>query len=309
MFDNDEILRDLQVAIGEKIRARRKQFALSMDELTALSGIDSSTISRAETASSQITLDTAIRISRALQLPLTELVPVETFRSQSRSEASAKSATVPITDQDVSTLLEIYRSDREVAENLMVTWLNRLAAQIPADNQDQVPIDFRDANIQLLLIRHDLFQFKIKLPGNTALYAVPAIYRHGGDIGHGEIQLLLTAISDDNHLFQKLDRQCKDVLRRLQSNTPDRVRVSDLLKLESVLNFDLLGMLACAEQVSTRDFESNSTSWGKTRLEARLVSLFIIIAYWFEQLYLGASDWITTIRTELISALHQHSAA
>ena len=55
MFHNSENSPEPQLVIGELIRARRKELRLSIENLTDRSGIDSGTISRAETGVSQIT--------------------------------------------------------------------------------------------------------------------------------------------------------------------------------------------------------------------------------------------------------------
>jgi hypothetical protein len=135
------------------------------------------------------------------------------------------------------------------------------------------------------------------------------MHQFGGDIRHGDIQLLLAAISDDKSLFQKLDRQSKDVLRRLQSHTPDRIRVSDLAKLENELGIDLFGMLAVAEGVSSRNFETSDKDPQAALNEARLISLFVKIVSWFRALQLDSTEWLSLIRADTQQALERATLA
>jgi transcriptional regulator with XRE-family HTH domain len=303
MFHNSKRSLEPHKAIGETIRARRKELLLSIEDLTDRSGVDSGTISRAETGASQITLDTAVRLSRALELPLTDLAAVPTAEERRSNSVGDIYLPLPLTRQDIDKLVELYRLKRELAEDLVVSWLNTLAAQLAISSGGQAPLEFRDVYVQLLLLKHDLFQFKIKFPSSYTLQAVLAIYRFGGSVGRGEVQLLLRALSNNNELFQRLDRQSKDVLRRLQSHTPDRVKVSDLIKLESELGIDLIGLWERAEQLGKRDFESADADQDQQTSEARLISLFVTIVCWFMLLHTDDTDAFTSVRADLAAAL------
>ena len=81
------MLEELQERIGLRIRQFRRQLNLSVEQLAAQSDVDGGTISRAENGLTQITLDSAIRICRALSISLTELVLDEHASSYMRSPA------------------------------------------------------------------------------------------------------------------------------------------------------------------------------------------------------------------------------
>lgn len=301
-----EVAPDPQKVMGARIRERRKQLALSMADLTELTGVDSATTTRAENGTIQITFETAIQLSRALQLPLTELVGPARLASPGFSSSDIIASNLLINDQDVSAIVKLYRTRSELAEGLIAKWLNRLADQIDTHKDDErIAWNFRQRDVQFLLLQHNLVQIKVRLPTNSALIAVPAMHQFGGNIDRVDIQLLLIAISNNRDLLQKLDRQSRDILQRLQSHTPNRIRVVDLAKLEKELGIDLLGTLAVAEGVSGNDLQGDEKERKTRTNEAQLISLFVTVACWFQSLQQESTGWISALRTDIRNALQR----
>lgn len=60
-----------------KLRHIRKQKSLSLRDLERLSGVDYSSISKIETGGSSPKLETVIRLARALEVDLSELIDLE----------------------------------------------------------------------------------------------------------------------------------------------------------------------------------------------------------------------------------------
>lgn len=296
MTSDNHIQHDPHMKIGAKIRERRQQLALSIDDLTAISGVDPATISRTETGSSQMTFYTAIELSRALRVPLPDLIDAIRTPGQRIAGVEPNTSLLHITERDVADFVSLYSTHRQQAEDLVVRWLSNLALLISEDESDCTSPDLQVSLVQFLLARSKLFQFELRFPGDSALVAVPITHQLGGDIDHGDIQLFLAGISNDKALFQKLDRQSKDVMRRLQSQTPDRVKVADLAKLETELHIDLFGMIATAEGVGAKDFDDSNGESDKAACEARLIALFIRIACWFKTLQPDSDEWIATLR-------------
>ncbi|MEU2733073.1 helix-turn-helix domain-containing protein [Streptomyces griseoviridis] len=61
-------------AIGEHIRASRREKRLSQERLAELAGIDRQAVNRIEQGHQAAYIDTLIRIARALDTPLADLV-------------------------------------------------------------------------------------------------------------------------------------------------------------------------------------------------------------------------------------------
>lgn len=60
-----------------KLRRIREQKSLSLRELERLSGVDYSSISKIETGESSPKLETMVRLARALEVDLSELIDLE----------------------------------------------------------------------------------------------------------------------------------------------------------------------------------------------------------------------------------------
>jgi len=59
-----------RVEIGERLRKHRNDLRLSRDEFSELAGISSSYYGQLEVGTSQMSIDTLIKLSKALHLPL-----------------------------------------------------------------------------------------------------------------------------------------------------------------------------------------------------------------------------------------------
>ncbi len=62
--------KELFIAVGEKIRGRRKALNLSQNQLAALCNFEKASISRMESGKSNITLSTLLKLSIALKFPV-----------------------------------------------------------------------------------------------------------------------------------------------------------------------------------------------------------------------------------------------
>ena len=73
-YDYDELL----VRIGAKIKMHRKRRQMSQSQLAQDAGTHKASMSRIESGKSNFTYTTLIRISKALDVPIKDLIPENT---------------------------------------------------------------------------------------------------------------------------------------------------------------------------------------------------------------------------------------
>jgi transcriptional regulator with XRE-family HTH domain len=71
--DDDAWIRDQRRAIGERIRQERRRQKLTQDDVWMAAGLNRWTVQRVE-AGEEVKLSTLLRIARALDTPLADLV-------------------------------------------------------------------------------------------------------------------------------------------------------------------------------------------------------------------------------------------
>jgi len=98
----------------------------------------------------------------------------------------------------------------------------------------------------------------------------------GGIIGRGDLKLYLSVISEDSQRYQRLGRQSKDILRRLQSETPNRLTLTDVMSLGEDSGIDLVDMYWKAERG-----EGMSAAKDDDQRQSLLIALFVTICTWY----------------------------
>jgi transcriptional regulator with XRE-family HTH domain len=73
--ENDHWIQQHRWAVGERIRAARRQRGLGQLEFSQQAGLDIKTISRAENGVYAISIDQLARIARVLNIPSAQLLP------------------------------------------------------------------------------------------------------------------------------------------------------------------------------------------------------------------------------------------
>lgn len=287
--------------IGEKIGSRRKDRQLSIEQLAAKSGVDIGTISRTENGATQVTLESAVLLCRALQMTLTELI----FETQENGvvphlvepdDAVLHRAT-DLTRSDAQALLELYSASRYVCIEMLVNWLNSIANRLKGD--EPLPFNLDAQSVQLYLTKHDAFRFKVKYPEQFRIWAIETIYRLNGDLGNGDIPLLLSAVASDTERYQQLGRLGKDTIWRLQTARAERTRFSEVLKLAQELNIDFIGMYDNVEKLASNTISALEPELHYTDEVARLISLFVSICSWLRALGDDSESWLKNVRRDI----------
>lgn len=290
---------EFDAQIGANIRARRKALKLPAEKLATLANVDIGTVSRTENGITQITLDTAIRLCRALSMSLTDLVGRSEQEGNEEQVGEpliqGKSSDIEILRTDANAVVDVYRISKDACILLIVEWLNNIADVLFKEKR-QPPFSLDAQDVQLYLSKHEAFRFRIKYPEDLRIWVVEAIYRLGGELGYGDISLLLSAIADDSERYQRLEKASKDTIWRLQTAKAERVRLSEVVKLEKELSIDLIGMLNNAEKLLANSKASQERRWCQQPEEARLVSLFVSICAWLRYLDTDSTHWLKTIR-------------
>lgn len=272
------MLDEIQKTVGDKIRQKRQEHGWSIGELAELSNVDPGTISRTERGITSITLRTSIDLCKALSIELRSLVGGNRSTGHQVAEESwAYAAGSNVSTDQVKWLLALHQADPVAARQFLAEGLNKIVqAQIGEHAEDFAPV-FDERMIRLLLRKQDFLLYRIVFPPECVIWAVPAIYVLGGTLTREDLKMYLSAIfSEDSPRIQRLDRQGKDVVRRLQSDTPDRVRLVDLVKLEDEAGVNLVDLYWRSER------ESDWYEGNPAQEEAAMVSLFVKIYAWFD---------------------------
>jgi len=283
--------------IGDRIREKRLALALTVRSLAEKSGIDPGTLSRIENGVTEITLSSGIKLAEALGIELNELVlPSISDGRTIREIAAPYSASTVVPKEIVDAFLDLHRRNDASAMNLLASWLNQIAQrQVELGIVDRT-VGFDAQIVQWLLVRQDLFRFKIRLPQQCISWVVPNIYALGGKISRGDLKLYLAALSEDPRRYDSLGRQSKDILRRLQSETPNRLRLIDIVSLEEELGIDLVSMYWRAERE-----EETRIAEGGYNCVAFLTGLFVTICAWYVTLGVEDGRWIEKLGEDIRS--------
>ena len=125
----------------------------------------------------------------------------------------------------VAALVDLHRQDVRVARILLANWLNIVLEHQQETGSAGSELVFDDRVMRFLLAQEDLFRFKIGMPTEYIAWAIPRIYELGGALGRGDLRLFLSAFVEDSLRYRRLDRQSKEIVRRLQSETPNQLRL------------------------------------------------------------------------------------
>ena len=287
-----------QQMVGEAIASQRRQLRLSVGELASSSGVDPGTVSRAENGLTSITLSTSIALCKVLHITPSQLIPNMIGEGTRQDAWSAKDSRVGgVINADAATLLALFRSNVDTATDLLVGWLDMIARYwtVSVDKTD-ASISFDRHLLRLLISKQGFFRFRIQYPHSSRVWALLNTYMLSGIFGRGELRLFLSGLADDAGIYQRLDRQNKEILRRLISDTPDRVRLYDVVNLSLAMNLDLVDIYWCAETSQMRDQQQISPDSPRSHEEAMLITLFMAICAWFDELQRFQGFGLTAIR-------------
>jgi XRE family transcriptional regulator, regulator of sulfur utilization len=112
MPPNRAVRSPLAVAVGEQVRALRRERGLSMDEVARRSGLGKGTLSELETGRRNPTLETLFALTTALGVPISAALPApETASEGGRTTivGEAIEAVLVARFDDISTTTELYR--------------------------------------------------------------------------------------------------------------------------------------------------------------------------------------------------------
>lgn len=287
-------------AMATTIHNRRHQLGLTVTTLAEEAGVNTGTISRTENSHTQLTLETATRLCTALKLDFWELVASSPFAHRIDPIESIGGL---VTKEDVTALLEIFASNRGVCAQLLANWLDRVATILfpnyRTPNSHQLHIEF----LTLLVDEHPVFQLGMQYPKGDELELILNTHALGGSLRKEDFELLLRSIGADPERYKKLDRQEKDVLRRLQSDTPDRVRFIDLVKLSKTLKVDLVGVYANTAGFLGRSLHPD-VNVDSSQMRS-FVSAFVIVTGWFRRAYPENQVWLDIIREDIKDELEK----
>lgn len=286
------MVENLTDVMAEVIRRRRNELGLTVGALAEMSNVDIGTISRTENGHTQLTLDTAVRLCRALGLSLFDLTGNEgKWREQFQVRG------LGILESDIVDLLSIYRRDPNLCEETLSRWIDLIQTNIGDTSRPNQRISLSAIGLANFLGEHPLFRFSLRFPVDVAAEVLIETHRLGGKLHDEDLQSLILHLTTDPVVYRGLSRQDRDVLRRLQSSSPDRVRYADIVELSETLQVDLLGIFGNTVDL---DMPPSYIDDPAIAMEMRnLITLFVTISVWLRRMLRNEQQWLQLIRSDL----------
>lgn len=286
---------DLQKALAAEVRRRRHARSMTTVDLGEQASVDGTTISRLENEKSQVTLDVAAKVSRALGIRLQDLRMSDT--PIIANTAVDESARYGISSSDVDLLLTLYRQDPAAVDELFARWLGDILDRVALTKRDIPPPAMLQEQLRLIQADHDVLDYDIRYPRGRELSLLVEGYRLGGVLSKEDLSLLLSVIQSQSAYLDDLDRQGRDTLIRLQANMWDRVRLIDVERIGDILHLDLLGMYWST--LGLGDRFSGESDEREVHQRGRLISMFVLLTAWLEETSGAGEDWLSEVRRDL----------
>lgn len=286
---------DLQKALAAEVRRRRHARSMTTVELGEQASVDGTTVSRLENEKSQVTLDVAAKVSRALGIRLQDLrVSATAGFADATVGRSARSG---VSSSDVDLLLTLYRQDPMAVEELFVRWLGTILDRVALSKRDSPPTATLQEQLRLIQADHEVLNYDIRYPRGRELSLLTEGYRLGGVLSQEDFSLLLSVIQSQSAYLDDLDRQGRDTLIRLQANMWDRVRMIDVERIGDILHLDLLGMYWST--LGLGDRLPGERTDREVHQRGRVISMFVLLTGWLEETAGASEDWLSEVRRDL----------
>jgi len=286
---------DLQKALAAEVRRRRHARSMTTVELGEQASVDGTTVSRLENEKSQVTLDVAAKVSRALGIRLQDLrVSATPGFADTTVGRSARSG---VSSSDVDLLLTLYRQDPMAVEELFARWLGTILDRVALSKRDSPPTATLQEQLRLIQADHEVLNYDIRYPRGRELSLLTEGYRLGGVLSQEDFSLLLSVIQSQSAYLDDLDRQGRDTLIRLQANMWDRVRMIDVERIGDILHLDLLGMYWST--LGLGDRLPGERTDREVHQRGRVISMFVLLTGWLAETAGASADWLSEVRRDL----------
>lgn len=248
---------------GQLIRGKRRANNFSLDQLSKLSSVDLSQISRIENEKSSLTLSTAIRIFSALDISLTDLLPKEVvdsmplfFQKKSKKTDFQKNNLKYLNYNDIDLLDVSGLLGSGKAGGIITFYLEYLAEEADFCIKKTIhTVDLSHLLYNYLAVKdiqntsENFSPFKaesslelvdFRYPRELSLENIRNIYKAKGALVLLDIGAYIQRTRYDQNLsLQGLGSAVgfsKQGIRKLENQTPEKIRLEDVLKLDQALN-------------------------------------------------------------------------
>lgn len=289
---------------GEWIRLLRKERKLDIQSLADRSGVEASTISRAENARTQVTLLTAIRLCDGLGISVADVLDSVYGKHTLKGEQEQQSIIPAVpTMNDVEQFLSSFYRNEEEGKIWLTDLLNKVVSMsrsVPGSAQGSVFRLFVPEDIQKLLLDSPIYRFEVQYPPGITSNAILTIYQRGGMLTLTDVGEYIKKLRRERKVtLEQMEQRVKlspSILSRLESGFTEQIKLADVLMLDRHLGQEgtLLSMYwetySCYERIIRRHAAT-------AEQDLKLATLFIIACRWLQLMNPQDASWIKYIHT------------
>ncbi len=271
---------------GEWLRERRKAKDYTLQDLEAISTLSNGNISRIENDNTMTTLPSGINLLTCLGIDRDMVI--ERLYQEADGKVylpAVDQGSVPaaaLTARDVQAFLKWHRSDPAGSHCLLADLLNTMIPRFDRDN----PHDFDARDMKKILGLPSIFQFEIVYPPEIEPRKMEWLWKAGNVLMAEDIACYITWLYDNG-------THPADVMKRLALGALERVRITDILRLDRELNKAgvVLSMYWDAYQ-----FQEHAVPEHASRQQLKLVRTLLAMARWYQHLSWDDGEWLHKLR-------------
>jgi transcriptional regulator with XRE-family HTH domain len=290
--------------LGQWMRSLRKEQKLDIRTLSERTGVEVSTISRVETAQTQVTLIIAIRLCEGLGVNAVDvLTAVRGKRPFAGDREPMRGVEAVPTMDDVEQFLTYFHRNKEGGKVWLSDLLNRVVVMgknTEGDPEGEVSQFIVPADIHKLLFDSPVYRFEIQYPSAITASGILAIYQHGAMLTPMEIREYIKKVRREKQVtIARLEQAAKlspSVLSRLESAEIEQIKLADVLVLDEQLGQEgtLLLMYWSVYSFYERLVRRDATS---AEQDMKLASIFITTCRWLQFMNPQDVSWISNVRS------------
>lgn len=298
------------VTFGEWLKEKRTERGEKLTEMSSLTGVDASSLSRIENGRTEATIETVIRICEGIDVDLSQLIAdlvgrdvLETL-NQTQTDVELLSDVLRL--EDLVQYLAFYERDFTSGCRLLAKFLQQTVNhERRAQPNPQGPV-YTDKDIKRLLFPDPIYQVELAYPSDFDNMRVLRTYYSGGVLTLSDTGIYLRGRRNATHRTLESMKQASNrsasVLSRLEGGELGRIKLQTALSLNEELgqqNNEILGMFWAASQYQAATSGLIELE-GKAIQRRQLGDLLITIARWLE-VQQANLDWLRALRAHVNS--------
>jgi transcriptional regulator with XRE-family HTH domain len=284
---------------GGWIKSHRKEQKLDIQVLAKRSGVEASTISRAENARTQVTLLTAIRLCEGLGVTLDDLLYTVYGQHTTKGDhvESPVATNVP-TIKDVEQFLSYFHRNEEEAKVWLSNLLNKIfsmSRNVPKSVEGSPLRLFVPEDVQKLLVDSPMYRFEVQYPPALASNDILSIYRQGGMLTLIDVGEYIKRLRRERQVtLEQMEQRVKlspSILSRLESGFTEQIKLADVLILDEQLGQE--GTLLSMYWEAYRSYERIIRCHGaSSEQDLKLTMLYTTACRWLQAINPSDASWM-----------------